>query len=274
LWHSRIAQPKFESVIFMGDFITRIKNKLWKIKNNNIPSFFEFHSPMKEEFSENYTGKIPQLFFTNKQDTVHKWLHYLPIYEKILSDRINSELKFLEIGVSKGGSMRLWRDFFGASAKIFGIDIDPQCAVYDGLSGSVRIGSQADPEFLRAVVREMGGLDVILDDGSHVSSHQRASFNTLFPLLAEGGLYIIEDMHTAYWPHFEGGLGRKGTAIEFLKEKIDWMHQHYWNKGLNTSEHIPEIESIQFFDSIAVIVKRRQLPRFHVQIPTQTVRRA
>ncbi|MBY6242465.1 hypothetical protein [Methylosinus sp. Sm6] len=114
----------------------------------------------------------------------------------------------------------------------------------------------------------MGGLDVVLDDGSHIASDQRASFDALFPLLDEGCLYIIEDMQTAYWPLcYDGGLERKGTAIEFLKEKIDDMHRHYWRKGLRSAERTTEIESIQFFDGLAAVRKRRQLPRLHVKIP-------
>ena len=144
---------------------------------------------------------------------------------------------------------------------LVGIDIDAECARFDGRDGRVRIGSQDDANFLREVVREMGGLDVALDDGSHVASHQRASFDALSPLLSEGDLYIIEDMHRAYWHHFEGALKRKGTAIEFLKDKIDDDAPALCGRGLNRSDVIPEIESIQFFDSIAVVRKRRQLPR-------------
>ena len=114
-------------------------------------------------------------------------------------------------------------------------------------------------------MREMGGLDIVMDDGSHVATHQRVSFETLFPLLADGGLYLIEDTHTSYWSYFfEGGWRRKGTAIEFCKGLIDAMHRHYREEGVNTSDAIPEIESIQFFDSIIAIRKKRQLPRMHI----------
>ena len=147
---------------------------------------------------------------------------------------------------------------------VLGIDIDPKCAEFDGRFSTVRIGSQDDAGFLKDVVREMGGVDIVLDDGSHVASHQRASFETLFPLLSEGGLYIIEDVHTAYWPSFEGGLKRSGTAIEFMKKQIDEMHSHYLNKARNTETAIPPIESIQFFDSVVAVRKRKQAPRGHV----------
>lgn len=199
---------------------------------------------------------------------IHKWLHYFSIYDQLLGPYVGTPLKMLEIGVSKGGSLDLWRRFFGPDAVIFGIDVDPACAAFDGGSAQVRIGSQDDPQFLRKVVGEMGGLDVVLDDGSHLASHQRASFDVLFPLLSEGGLYLIEDMHTAYWPGYEGGLRRRGTAIEFLKAKIDDMHAHYRRLGINNTSSIPCIESIQFFDSIACVKKRQQLPRYNARMPS------
>lgn len=164
-------------------------------------------------------GRAAEIFFANQGRTVHKWLHYLAIYNSLLGPYVGSAVRMLEIGVYKGGSLALWRKFLGDKATLFGVDIDPSCARYDGERGSVRIGSQDDPEFLAQVVAEMGGVDIVLDDGSHVASHQRVSFETLFPLLSEGGLYLIEDMHTAYWPSYEGGLGKPGTAVEFLKDK-------------------------------------------------------
>lgn len=157
--------------------------------------------------------------------------------------------------------MHMWRTYFGPLATIFGIDINPDCAGYGGRAGQVRIGSQDDPDFLRAVVAEMGGVDVVLDDGSHIASHQRASFDVLFPLLSDGGLYVIEDLHTSYWPDYEGGLKRAGTGLEFLKDKIDQMHEQYFKQGMNQPGRIAPIGSIQFFDSIAAIEKRSQSPR-------------
>ena len=126
--------------------------------------------------------------------------------------------------------MAVWRKYFGPDALIFGIDIDQRCAVFDGHAGAVRIGSQDDPKFLNSIVKEMGGLDVVIDDGSHKAKHQLASFELLFPLLADGGIYICEDLHASYWPDYRGGYRRKGTFIEFSKQLIDDMHVdfHSW----------------------------------------------
>jgi hypothetical protein len=126
-------------------------------------------------------------------------------------------VRFLEIGVSKGGSLDMWRSYFGPEAVIYGIDIDEACAQFDGRSAQVRIGSQDDPAFLASVVAEMGGVDVVLDDGSHDSRHIRASLDVLFPLLSEGGVYMMEDLHAAYWVSHSGGYRRPSSIMETVK---------------------------------------------------------
>jgi hypothetical protein len=246
---------------------TGFENRLWRLFSKPIPRFSYFSGEATQEVRSTYRGRAAELFFSTREETAHKWLHYLPIYDEIFSSLVGSRVRFLEIGVSKGGSLRMWRKFLGEDATIFGVDINGDCSVFDGKYAQVRIGSQDDPAFMTGVVEEMGGLDVVLDDGSHVASHQRASFDILFGRLSEGGLYVIEDLHTSYWPKAEGGVRRPGTGIEFLKAKIDEMHRHYYERGLNTPASMPEIESIQFFDSIAVLRKRKQLPRRHVLVP-------
>jgi hypothetical protein len=228
-----------------------------------------FDAQASGELKSIYRGRCAEIFFNNDGPVIWKWLHYLAIYDKILVPFVGSKVKMLEIGVYKGGSLSLWRKYLGKDATLFGIDIDPSCAVHDGKFGNVRIGSQDDPSFLRKVITEMGGVDIVLDDGSHIGRHQRTSFEILFPLLNEGGLYVIEDMHTAYWPRFEGGLRKKGTAIEFLKDEIDKMHQHYFKDGLH-NQPTTEIDSIQFFDSIAVVSKGKQHRRFSVKVPSES----
>jgi cephalosporin hydroxylase len=206
-----------------------------------------------------------QLFFEyDGERLIHKWAHYLSIYSRLFAPFRNSAPRFLEIGVSQGGSLEMWRSFFGPNATIFGIDVDSECAKFDDHIASVRIGSQADPAFLHSVVAEMGGLDIVLDDGSHVASLQAASLKTLFPLLSYGGLYIVEDAHTAYWSAFEGGYRRRGTIVETGKSIIDDLHAWYHDRGYRHPEI--EVGSIQFFDSIVAIEKQRRSRPFHVKV--------
>jgi hypothetical protein len=206
---------------------------------------------------------LEALFYGNSDRVVTKWPHYLPIYEQLFSRFRGRPVRMLEIGVQFGGSLGLWRRYFGPDAVLFGIDIDPECANRVKAPEQVRIGSQADPAFLRDVVAEMGGLDIVLDDGSHIASHQRMSFETLWPLLAEGGVYAIEDMHSSYWPKWEGGFRTPGTAIELVKGLIDDMHGWFHGKPHQWAPR-EEVGSILVGDSIAGIAKVRRPPPGYV----------
>lgn len=141
--------------------------------------------------------RLERLFVETTTPSVTKWLHYLPLYERYFQRFRGSSFRMIEIGILNGGSIAMWRKYFGPDATIWGIDINPQCASRVCEPNVARIGSQADPAFLRRTIEEMGGVDLVLDDGSHVAEHQRASFEMLFPLLADDGLYVIEDLHTA-----------------------------------------------------------------------------
>lgn len=203
-------------------------------------------------------GEIAKLFFSTTGHRVHKWIYYLDIYERYFASYRNTPVRMLEIGVNEGGSLDLWRRYFGAEAVIFGIDINPACTNVVTPPNQVRIGSQDDRAFLQSVIGEMGAPDVVLDDGSHIAKHQRASFEILFPLLKEGGIYVIEDLHTAYWPaDYDGGYRRPGTAIEYVKQMIDDMHAWYHGEPTATPAK-DRIGAIHIHDSIVVIEKRRR----------------
>jgi len=103
----------------------------------------------------------------------------------------------------------------------------------------------------------MGGVDIVIDDGSHVAEHQLASFKTLFPLLFNGGVYVCEDLHTAYWDGWQGGHKRRGTLIEFVKDMIDSLHAWYHpiENGLQSMELHRHVPGIHLHDSLVVIEK-------------------
>jgi cephalosporin hydroxylase len=246
-----------------------IRNRLYKIADHALMSAnvrpriddlgsFSFTDDEISQFrSEAKGGSVAAAFFENSGRPVHKWQHYLDIYERHLSCYRNKPFFFLEIGVFDGGSLDMWRHYFGNEATIVGIDINQECARRVDPPNLVRIGSQADPKFLQGVIAEFGPPDVVLDDGSHMASHQRASFNALFPAVKEGGLYIIEDMHTSYWPEWEGGYRREGTAVEFVKQMMDDLHAWYHKRPTVTPAK-ESIGAIHVYDSVTVIERRRK----------------
>ena len=246
-----------------------IRNRLYKIADDALvtanirprPDDLGSFSFTDEEIAQFRTnarqGSVSEAFFEKRGRPVHKWQHYLDIYERHLACYQNRPFLFLEIGVFDGGSLDMWRRYFGNEATIIGIDINKDCATRVDPPNLVRIGSQADPKFLQSVIEEFGPPDVVLDDGSHIATHQRASFDILFPRLKEGGLYIIEDLHTSYWPEWEGGYKRSGSAIEFVKQMIDDLHAWYHKRSTITPAR-DEICGIHVYDSVSVIEKRKK----------------
>ncbi|MFN7307814.1 MAG: class I SAM-dependent methyltransferase [Acetobacteraceae bacterium] len=206
------------------------------------------------------------LFAGNKGKLIHKWHHYIPLYDRYFSKFRGRPLRFLEIGVSKGGSLQMWRKYFGPAAILYGIDINPLCKRLEGSDFQVRIGSQNDAAFLNSVVQEMGGVDVVLDDGSHQMAHIRASLMCLFPKLSEGGIYFIEDLHTAYWPSFGGGYRAETNFFNIVRELIDDMHHWYHDQALVHTEIGPFCPGIHIHDSICVLEKSRAHQPVHSQI--------
>ncbi len=122
---------------------------------------------------------------------------YYPFYERHFGPLRDESIRLLEIGVQYGGSLSMWSQYF-PRAGITGADIDPACKMHARGRIEVKIGDQADPEFLS----QFTGYDIIIDDGGHTMRQQRVSFENLFPLLNPGGIYVIEDLHTSYWPEF------------------------------------------------------------------------
>lgn len=208
-------------------------------------------------------------FYSHTGRPIHKWTHYLDRYDQHFARYRGTPVGMLEIGVFQGGSLQLWRRYFGREARIMGIDIDPECATRVESPNHVRIGSQDDPEFLRACVAELGApLDIVLDDGSHIGRHQWTSFRTLFPLLEDGGLYVIEDLHTSYWADFEGRVGDPSTGIGLVHSMIDDMHAWYHEADQVTSAK-QDVVGIHVYDSVVFIEKARRERPEHVLVGEQ-----
>ena len=206
-------------------------------------------------------------FQNNKGRTIYKWNHYFPAYERHFGRYVNRPMTFLEIGCGQGGSVQMWKRYFGPHAQIVGIDIQPAFAAYEDDQIAVRIGDQTDIVFLNSVLDEFGQPDIVLDDGSHVMEHIAASFSFLYPRMAPDGVYVVEDLHTAYWEEYGGGLRKSGTFIELCKNMLDELNADWSRDALAPTDFTRTTQSMHFYDSMAVFERGRTLRKHAVQIP-------
>lgn len=187
-----------------------------------------------------------------------------PALRKPFQKLRNRKLKILEIGVggyddpdAGGHSLRMWKHYFPTSS-IYSVDIYDKSHLQEH---RIKIfqGSQNDPVFLRNVVEQMGGLDIVIDDGSHINEHVITSFHTLFPLLAEGGIYAIEDIQTSYWPELGGDsyeLNNPNTTMGFLKTLTDGLnYEEIARKDYRPTYLDQNIISLHFYHNLVFIYK-------------------
>jgi hypothetical protein len=205
-------------------------------------------------------------FLTNDDRLIHKWKHYFPIYERHFGSFVYKPLTFLEIGCGLGGSLQMWKRYFGPHATILGVDILPRCKEYEEDQIDVRIGPQQDTAFLQSLLDEFGTPDIVLDDGSHMMSHVVTSFQFLYPRIAKNGIYMVEDLHTAYWGEYEGALRGKGSFIELCKDLIDELNADHTREALPPTEFTKTTLSMHFYDSMAVFEKGKNTKKWAPRI--------
>lgn len=185
-----------------------------------------------------------------KKGEIQKWEHHFPIYDSYFEKIQDQPINLLEIGVDRGGSLFTWQKYFPHS-QITGIDINPDCKKFEEDNIKVFIGDQADTAFLNSVNEKTGPYDIIVDDGGHMMNQQITSFKTLFPLLKDGGYYVIEDWHTSFMPeYFDGGE----KTLDFLKNLIDRLN--FWAiKGSKPGYFSLNVSYIGFHNAIVFIKK-------------------
>jgi FtsJ-like methyltransferase len=220
------------------------------------------------------SGELEQLFYAHDGRSAHKWHHYLDIYDqhfRLLRHRLDRAPRVLELGVAGGGSLQLWRKYFGPEACIVGVDIDARCKNRADAGSFVVIGDQSDPHILSAAIEQLGGgVDLVIDDGSHFGRHQVASFEYLYPRLSVHGLYTCEDIQCCYSAEFEGGYRRDGTFVEYAKGLIDQLHAWHLDGELKTNfmDFARVTYGIFFYLNLIIIEKRPVNMPFHVKMGT------
>ncbi|MDB5231622.1 MAG: class SAM-dependent methyltransferase [Chitinophagaceae bacterium] len=205
---------------------------------------------------------LRQIFDDHKDRLIHKWDNYFEVYERYFEKYRNTDVIFFEIGIAHGGSLQMWRKYFGEKAIIIAVDVNPECKQFEEGNTHVFIGSQDDAIFLNELKGKLPRVDILLDDGGHTMKQQLVTFEHMFDFVKSDGLYVCEDLHTSYWKRYGGGYKNQYSFIEFSKNIIDNLHGWHapgksYKKMFN---HLTEkIFSIHYFDSIIVIEKRKRI---------------
>ena len=141
---------------------------------------------LEKHFTEN-TGKL-----------IHKWKHYFEIYDRHFSRFRGTDVHVVEFGVSHGGSLQMWKEYFGSNCKIFGVDINPYCKTLEEEQIKIYIGDQENRNFLKSLAKKIPRIDILIDDGGHTMKQQINTFDELFTQIDKNGVYLCENLLTSY----------------------------------------------------------------------------
>lgn len=216
--------------------------------------------------------RLDQLAIKHGADKSSLYHNFADKYDRLLSGFRLSFSSVLEIGVALGQSLRMWTDYF-PNAIVHGADIEPSFAECASYSNRIRfhVVDQGNEAQLKTL-GQFAPFDLIVDDGNHWWREQILSFNTLFPFVRNGGIYIVEDTCTSYWQEYGNN---PITCVEYFKGLVDDVNLRgargkvptnpppqfgSWDKGWHRREDcfssLPAFESIHFLNSIIVIYKR------------------
>jgi len=127
-------------------------------------------------------------FYEHQGRQIDKWRHYFDIYEKHFARFRDTAVRVLEIGIDHGGSLQLWKEYFGVRAQIVGVDI-VNCTRFAEPQIEIVVADQCK-------LPDLGDFDIIIDDGSHICAHQSITFRKMWPHCRS--VYLIEDCHNGY----------------------------------------------------------------------------
>jgi hypothetical protein len=196
---------------------------------------------------------------------IWKWNHYFHIYDRHFSRFRGRTVRVLEIGIYSGGSLEMWRNYFGPRCQVYGVDIQPSCRAYESDSVKVFIGDQADRDFWKRFKHDVPAIDIVIDDGGHLPEQQIVTLEELLPYLQPGGVYLCEDVH--------------GTINEFASYVSGFAHNlNAFEQGQNNLENNERrivhratplqsaVQSIHLYPYVTVI-ERTDSPIFELVAP-------
>jgi hypothetical protein len=230
---------------------------------------------------------LTDYYRAHRGKTSDKWKLYLDVYQELFEALQHKNISLLEIGIQNGGSLEIWAQYFPSGICFVGCDNDSKCATlrFEDKRICTIIGDASLSSTASIIKEQFKPFQIIIDDGSHMSSDIIRAFCLYFEHLEVGGIFIAEDLHCSYWSSHEGGLFDPFSAIAFFKRLADVTNHPHWGVSksrtdllqgfiaryaLNLSERLlASIHSVQFLNSLCII---RKQPEQHNLLGARVVR--
>jgi SAM-dependent methyltransferase len=171
--------------------------------------------------------------------------NYTRQYNSLLSEFREKPIKYLEIGIYDGGSLRAFRETFKKSLCILGLDIDNRRKECEDIKNNIfiEIGNVTNSNFIQQITAKYGSFDIILDDGSHNNKDVIEAFELLFPLLNDNGLYIVED--TICYKSKQHIIGNYENHLQYFFNYTYYLNQWRYDSTEGIKDHCVDPFKIQ-----------------------------
>jgi hypothetical protein len=208
------------------------------------------HEHTQQKFSQPKNLQALDIFkcYQDSKYLSVKHSSYFQVYEELLSKYKNRKITFVEVGVLNGGSLFMWRKFFGPEARIIGIDLNPLAKKWEADGFEIYIGSQSDGAFWDRFFSSVGDVDVIVDDGGHTNEQQIVTVHKAIPHIKNAGMLIVEDVHSSYSSAF--GNPSRYSFINYSKHLIDSINSRFSHVNASNNPLSNAIYSISIYESI------------------------
>ena len=209
----------------------------------------------------NYLKKI----FDESPYSSTKHTSYFDSYEKLFSRFRGKKITFIEVGILNGGSLFMWKNYFGKDSRIIGIDNNPAAKIWEDHGFEIFIGDQANKEFWKNLKNKIGMADILLDDGGHTDLQQSTTLFEFADNIKDNGLIVTEDTHASYLNEF--GNPSKFSFINLTFNLIDRLNfRSGILKKLNSKSLDLPISEIRYFESIVAFEIDRKVNYISHQI--------
>jgi hypothetical protein len=203
-----------------------------------------------------------QSFEKSKYKSI-KHSSYFHVYDQLFDRFVGKKITFVEIGVLGGGSLFMWRNYFGPEARIIGVDLNPGAKKWESHGFEIYIGSQDDEKFWDEFKLNVGNVDIVLDDGGHTFSQQIITTNSLLDSINEDGILVVEDTHTSYMMGFGS---KKRSFINYAFSRVHEINKRSY--FLKNNDYNTGIISVQFFESIVAFNINNKISNEEVTLVT------
>ena len=202
----------------------------------------------KEDLKIYSNSRLFEIYKNLDQESL-KCISYFQAYEEMFSKFVGKEIVFVEIGVLHGGSLFMWKEYFGSKAKIIGIDLNPKAKQLEKYGFDIFIGNQADLNFWKKFYEKVGKIDILLDDGGHDNDQQIITLTESIPFINNGGIIVTEDTHASYLK--KHGNPSMHSFINYSKHLVDVVNSRFPGTKIKTKNKFrKKLFSVIFYESI------------------------